>query len=128
MGAILFFLYTHVVVVLPICVVAIEAVLSALSVDLHDIAVFPSVEVCQDCRSCGIRFNNDFSSHSSCRWIWPCARHIIFRPCWVPQYGQLLFLSVNGTHVNDVIMLHSSQLRHMHGRCVMRSANIYGFL
>ena len=87
------------------CVVPIETVVSAPSVALHHIAVFPSVEVCQHCGACGIRFNNDFSSHSSCRWIWPCARHFLFRPCRVPQYGQLLFLSVNGMHV---IMLHSS--------------------
>ena len=52
-----------------ICVVAIETVVSALNVALHHIAVFPSVGACHDCHSCGIRFANDSSSHSSCRWI-----------------------------------------------------------
>ena len=60
---------TPAVAVLVICAVAIETVVSAPSVALNHIAVFLAVEVCRDCRSCGIRFANDSSSHSSYRWI-----------------------------------------------------------
>ena len=63
---------TLVVVVLVICVVAIETVVSALNVALHHIAVLPSVMacLCHECHSCGLRFANDSSSHSSCGWIY----------------------------------------------------------
>ena len=81
--------------------------------------MFPSVEVCQDCRSCGIRFKNDFSSHSSSRWIWPYAGHFLFRPCWVPQYGQQLFTHV---HVGFHSMDNSSLLTSMLGSTVWTTA------